>query len=322
MRIKQFLCISVFLCLTCFQLFADNLIDNFKIYNIDKEVMAALKLLYSEMEYGNVSNYCKIPENCFENDDYIFNFMNDGSGIIIYGYKGDKKDVSIPNEIEGFPVTEIACFGKSVERIVIPKTVKEIGPMAFLGCGIKKVDYEENSQLEKIGKRAFAYNRLSGLSLPRKEIKIYSHAYFMNPIKEINYYKGWKCWKTYYSETFFDDDFIYAGISRFGGSRPTPFEGLPLLEKVVFEEGCERVEEYMFSMCPKLSQVEFSGTMKYVFKGAFSSCPSLKKIVIPDKVNKISGAESYETIFDGKDFDIEIIKKLLKAGFTMENIGR
>ena len=306
---KKGISIFVLICLTCFQLFADNLIDNFKIYHLNKEVIAALNSLHSD--------------NCFENDDYIFYFMNDGSGIIFCGYKGDKKDVTIPDEIEGFPVTEIVYFGKSVERVVIPKTVKKIGDMAFFGCGITKVDFEENSQLEEIRKRAFAYNRLTEINLPRKKIKLYSHEYFMNPIKEITYYKEWDCWYESYRERFFDYGFEWDSLQyEFIQSERTPFECLPLLEKVIFEEGCERVEEYMFSMCPKLSQVEFPGTIRNVLKEAFTTCPSLKVIIIPDKVNKINGSDYNEIIFDGRNFDIETVKKLLKAGFTMKNIGR
>ena len=61
-----------------------------------------------------------------------------GKGIIIQKYIGkDKTMIVIPSEIEGLPVTAIGygafVLQDCVKKVVIPKSVKKIEEMAFVG---------------------------------------------------------------------------------------------------------------------------------------------------------------------------------------------
>jgi hypothetical protein len=67
-----------------------------------------------------------------------FTYTNNGDNTItVTGFTGSGGDVTIPDRIEGFPVTTIgseAFSGSSVTRINIPATVIDIGDQAFFFC--------------------------------------------------------------------------------------------------------------------------------------------------------------------------------------------
>ena len=52
-------------------------------------------------------------------------------------------------------------YGDSLEQVIIPDTVKEIGPMAFAGC-IDLAEIEISDQVERIGGQAFAMTEWAG----------------------------------------------------------------------------------------------------------------------------------------------------------------
>ena len=68
--------------------------------------------------------------------------------------------------------TEIICKQcyrkKAIERVFIPKGVREIQDSAFEDCkSLREVIFEEGSKLKKIGKCAFqSCSRLKNISLP------------------------------------------------------------------------------------------------------------------------------------------------------------
>ncbi|MCR5458104.1 MAG: leucine-rich repeat protein [Clostridiales bacterium] len=60
-----------------------------------------------------------------------------GSGITITGYKGNKKDVVIPEKIEGLNVTAIAkkaFTGLDIETVFLPKTIETLNRGSFYEC--------------------------------------------------------------------------------------------------------------------------------------------------------------------------------------------
>lgn len=56
---------------------------------------------------------------------------------------------------------------KSLTEVVIPKFVRFIAPYSFFKCGlIVKVEFEKNSQLQEIGRNAFAFNHFTKIEIP------------------------------------------------------------------------------------------------------------------------------------------------------------
>ena len=92
----------------------------------------------------------------FQTKDYTAILCVDGLGL--KKYRGEEKDVKIPNFIGVFPVISIqgGCFedNETIETVVIPNNVKYIGAFAFQGCdNLKSV---EASRIKVIGEYAFS----------------------------------------------------------------------------------------------------------------------------------------------------------------------
>ena len=91
----------------------------------------------------------------FQTKDYTATLYVNGLGLNYY--RGEEKDVKIPNFIGVFPVISIqgGCFedNKTVETVVIPDNVKYIERVAFKRCiNLKSV---EASRIKSIGEFAF-----------------------------------------------------------------------------------------------------------------------------------------------------------------------
>ncbi|OQA27137.1 MAG: hypothetical protein BWY61_00327 [Firmicutes bacterium ADurb.Bin354] len=92
----------------------------------------------------------------FQTKDYTAILCVDG--LVLKNYRGEDKDVQIPNFIGIFPVISIGirCFedNETIETVVIPNNVKYIGAFAFQGCdNLKSV---EASRIKVIDEYAFS----------------------------------------------------------------------------------------------------------------------------------------------------------------------
>jgi hypothetical protein len=76
--------------------------------------------------------------------DFTYDMSKDGKGVVIKRYTGKGGKVVIPGEIEGLPVVELGedsftgsnydSPGADLTAVVIPASVKTIGPLAFSVC--------------------------------------------------------------------------------------------------------------------------------------------------------------------------------------------
>ena len=96
-----------------------------------------------------------IPEAASSTD---FQYTTNDGEITITAYVGNEKVVSIPDEIGGCPVTYIADTAfenhRTLEKVIIPKTVDGIGWFAFRGC-IALSQIEISSSVSQIEYGAF-----------------------------------------------------------------------------------------------------------------------------------------------------------------------
>lgn len=82
-----------------------------------------------------------------------------GEEVVITGVNGEPKNIIIPEEIEGYPVTSIGEYAfeacSSLVSIVIPDSVTSIGGTAFLDCsGLASIDIPNS--VTSIGRGVFA----------------------------------------------------------------------------------------------------------------------------------------------------------------------
>lgn len=118
-------------------------------------------------------------------EDFIWEVTKEGTARIVE-YVGTKKDVVIPRELGGLPVTEIggnAFFDSGITSVIIPDTVKAIGSRSFAFNKLKKIVIPDS--VEVIAPSAFAYNELEEVVLSKnvKELTFFTFAH--NKIKKI-----------------------------------------------------------------------------------------------------------------------------------------
>ena len=119
--------------------------------------------------------------------DFEFELSDDGTFIAITNYKGNAKNLVIPETIQGVPVEAIKGFreNKKIKSVVIPPSVKVIGGGAFVYCeSLEKVTLPE--ELFCIAGHAFSYTGLTSVTLP-KSLEYLAEAFRMcDNLAEIN----------------------------------------------------------------------------------------------------------------------------------------
>jgi hypothetical protein len=145
--------------------------------------------------------------------DFSVDINRAGDGAVITGYRGTASNISIPREIEGFPVKEIAIrafYGNgfiqninipdsvesiganaftdclSLRTIVIPGSVRNIGVGAFSGCrSLTSVTLP--SGLTEISNFLFSNTALSTIIIPASVVKIGEFAFQETQLEEISF---------------------------------------------------------------------------------------------------------------------------------------
>lgn len=164
--------------------------------------------------------------------DFHYELTEDGEGMVIKGYFGDKPNVVIPDTIQGFPVYEIGdCVfaGTRVTSVYIPDTVDTIGDACFAGnTALKTVNIPKS--VYEIGDYAF-YNctSLTEIQLPDTIEEYGDGVFYGSGISAITLPKN------------------MTEVPPFFCSR------CPNLKKVIVSSGVKVIHEGAFSFCTKLS---------------------------------------------------------------------
>jgi hypothetical protein len=214
------------------------------------------------------------PANPVSDFDYYVH--EDKQCIYILTYIGESKDVVIPAYIENLPVRLIAdsAFrGSSVENVVLPNTVEEIGPYAFRGCKqLKTIQF--STKLKLIDTEAFrGCTSLEKVALPNGLVTLDGSAFnSCTALREVS---------------------IPGTVKTFG---EYIFSGCQSIENVTFEHGLEVIgSRGMFSSTKiktlvipssvkeikndtfgylKLDSITFLGDAPIIDEDEFVSCPS------------------------------------------------
>lgn len=190
-------------------------------------------------------------------DNYSCTFEyrhNENGGIIITDYTGNNKSVTIPDTLDGSPVTEIgydAFLNSQVTDVVIPDTVKIIGDRAFSRC-----------------------EQLSFIDIPKSVERIGTMAF----------------WATPFEKTLGDDEFVIINDSilyKYNGESDivTIPEGITCiggygfyknnLTEVIIPDSVRYIESQAFANCESLKSVTVSSA-EYIGNVAFLGCTSLE----------------------------------------------
>ena len=117
--------------------------------------------------------------------DFEYTIAN--NQVTITKYTGTSKDVTIPNEIEGLPVTTIAIYAfysNKLTSINLPQNLTTIRQSAFRNNRLTSISLPQNCTT--IGYFTFADNELTSISLPQNYTTIGNFAFHNNFLTSIS----------------------------------------------------------------------------------------------------------------------------------------
>lgn len=132
----------------------------------------------SEMKTNSSASTVTSSSGVLENDDYIYKIVD--NSVTIINYKGNAKDIVIPDTIDGLPVMMIDGdkFSTSeIERFVFPTGMKIIPARIFaIALYLKEVILPPNCETIEAGAFRETYN-LQELFIPDSVIEISPYAF-------------------------------------------------------------------------------------------------------------------------------------------------
>jgi hypothetical protein len=253
-----------------------------------------------------------------------FETKPDGNGVVITKYRGKGGAVTIPDTIDGSPVTAIGKCAffyvrSSLVSVTIPSNVAAIGKYAFSDCSnLKSVTVPEGvtvirtgafsgcsslasvtipSSLTVIGK--YAFGNCSNLT----EIRVLPENQHYKDIDGVLFTKNGKTILAYpagNARTAYaiPEDITTIGYKTFSCSNLTSVtipKGVTTIDamafccckslvSVIIPEGVTTIGEFTFSGCSCLSSVTIPESVTSIGNGAFLCCNSLEPEVYADIV--------------------------------------
>lgn len=195
-----------------------------------------------------------------------FEYVLTDQGAIINKYIGAATYVTIPSQIEGTDVIELApgCFEESViEYVSLPESVQIIGAAAFMNC-TKLSTIILPEKMEEIRSKAFENcTSLTHIVLPYGNLFRNCHDVFLNAGLESVEFRG--------------------GIEILA---PNTFAGTKLKE-VVLPFGVREIDTGALA-CPELEILVLNKDLEIIHSGVFETNGKLTEIVIPASVTAVS----------------------------------
>ncbi len=231
----------------------------------------------NDVAFINLSDYTEFFEYYLIEEDVL----TGPAHAVIYGYKNCpySDEIIIPEEIEGYPVTEIwesAFSDSNVKSVYIPATVAYIFENAF----------ENASNLtEIICEDGGKYGSVDGV-LYRNEFE--SLVKVPEAKNEINEYP--KELKTIYQNAFRNADVKTVELPETVENLYESALAFSKVEEVTIPQSITEIPEMCFYGCENLKKVVLPETVKTIAANAFGNCPSLMEINLPYGLECIEGA--------------------------------
>jgi hypothetical protein len=220
--------------------------------------------------YGSLVGWSYLPLGEIKRTgDFTFLLTADGGTRIaaLYSYSGKEKNVRIPVEVEGAPVTRIMynAFYTGITGVSIPDSVTVIDNQAFSGNELKELTLPEN--LVTIGDSAFSNNKLTEIVIPRRVETIGVNAFSGNAIGSLK----------------LDRPLIAIGDGAFQNNA---------LKELVIPDKVKTIGANAFSG-NKLSYVDIGSSVVSIGPGAFRG-NQLESVLIPTNVESVE-AEAFRS---------------------------
>ncbi len=204
--------------------------------------------------------------------DYLHKIVKEE--VLLERYLGNATTLKIPEEIEGYPVTEIgfsAFSSRPTKFVQIPKTVKWIGCSAFTLSKLETITIPGNV----LGIRAYAFHGCDQL----KSVKI------SEGVQKIEAYAFSSC--RHLKEVSIPESLTSLGCASFSGCASLQnisipgsveiiyndtFYGCDCLKTVRIGDGVQKIKRRAFDWCKNLEIVEIPGSVTEIEEEAFRYC--------------------------------------------------
>lgn len=192
----------------------------------------------------------------------------------------------IPSTIKGYPVTEIGS-DFLIDKISDPEFGDDEIDYATM-MFTKDIVFDEGSQLEKIGDRAFRnLSSLTSIEFPESLNSIGTEAFTATSLTgELHFGKN----LTKIGSKAFSYDVAITDVTFEEGSKikiigESAFLGDASIHSVEFPNGLEEIREEAFAGCTDLASVKLPASISLIGAGAFKNMSSLSEISV-DENNK------------------------------------
>ncbi len=222
----------------------------------------------------------------FPEPSIAWEYTVDNGEVTITGVSQDAVGaVEIPGMIEGYPVTKIGSYAfflwddieSSLESIVIPHGVTEIGPCAFLRCGnLKRVMIP--SSVTTIGGGAFRGCNLEELQVDEGNLHYSSQDGVLFDKQRTTLIQ---CGTGVGADYVIPNDVTTIADGAFI---------LTEIEDIRIPDNVTNLGESAFGSCYSLTNVVIGRGVNSIPNGAFSSCENLETVSFGPNVTNIGGA--------------------------------
>ncbi len=196
-----------------------------------------------------------------------FTFTTNNGDITITGYTGTNLSVTIPDTINGLPVTAIGNLAlvesPSLTSITIGTNVTSIGYEAFYLCAFTNLTIPEG--VVSIGDRAFYYcTSLNDINIPGGVTSIGD--------------------QVFYSCSRLTDITIGTNVTSIGHEA---FRDCTNLTHVALPSNANNIGIAAFFDCTSLTNIAIPGSVTNIGNYAFNNCTSLASVTIPTNLTDI-----------------------------------
>ena len=187
--------------------------------------------------------------------------------------------ITIPNSVTSIGEYAFADC-KNLTSITIPSSVTSIGDSAFSDSALTSVTFEEGSQCESIGERAFSCAGLTSITIPNSVKTIGKSVFFgCHSFKEITLpFVGHSRNETTYGHLG------YLWGASTGGDNEYY---VPKTLKTVVLTDATSISDMAFADCPNITDVVISNGVTNIGSYAFNKCSRITSITIPSSVTSI-----------------------------------
>ena len=203
-------------------------------------------------------------------------YSTDKKTFVMYNFTKDEDTFIIPKTVTR--IDNCAFSDSSLETVVIPSGVSEIGESAFQGCNSLE-NVALPTSLRVIDSSAFAgCENITSIALPNTLDTIGAFAFEGTGLKTVTIPVGIKEIDEYaFSGSALTDVTIPSSIKKIGNYC---FSECYDLASVILSDGPETIGEGAFSECGSLTSIRIPASVKEIGADAFADCDSLKTVYV------------------------------------------